>query len=193
MPKQINTPTPGQRLVQLFGLKGRYQPVLDETIVPVVSVEEVQEVRGAMAYAQVPAAAGEFPFCRVSNPINSGFLITMEEFRANVGGNTSFWALFAGFSLVGATVVGEVTQWRDSQRAGLPGAVLDIGSQLAAAIPAGAHRWQMQVGGTGAVAGFAFDGKVWPGDFLIIWADVLNNLMQYSMQWTETTINPTNI
>jgi hypothetical protein len=39
MPKQIQTPTPGQALVRLFNLKGRYQPVLDDTIVPVTIVE----------------------------------------------------------------------------------------------------------------------------------------------------------
>lgn len=68
MPKQINTPNPGQRLVGLFGLKGRFQPVLDEVIVPVVDVgaQEVNE-RHCSAEASTGAAAGEFSCARLSN------------------------------------------------------------------------------------------------------------------------------
>ncbi|GAJ05910.1 unnamed protein product, partial [marine sediment metagenome] len=48
MPKQINTYTFGQNLVQKFGLKGRFQPVLDETIVPVTVVDSDQDSRIAV-------------------------------------------------------------------------------------------------------------------------------------------------
>ena len=43
MPKQINTPQPGQRLVNEFATKGRYQPVLDEVIVPVAIVSDLTD------------------------------------------------------------------------------------------------------------------------------------------------------
>ena len=58
MPKQINTFTFGQRLVEKFGLKGRFQPVLDEVIVPVTVVESNIQTRlavgGALGTASGP-------------------------------------------------------------------------------------------------------------------------------------------
>lgn len=75
MPAQINTPGPGQRLVSLFGLKGRFQPVLDEVIVPTVDVgaQEVQ-TRDCTAYDAIAAVAGAFPFAFLQNPAGSGII-----------------------------------------------------------------------------------------------------------------------
>lgn len=47
MPKQINLPTYAQGLVSRFALKGRFQPVLDETIVPVVIVSSFEGSGGS--------------------------------------------------------------------------------------------------------------------------------------------------
>lgn len=55
MPKQINLPNFAQGLVQRFALKGRYQPVLDETIVPVAIVTSFE----GGGLGGVPAASVE--------------------------------------------------------------------------------------------------------------------------------------
>lgn len=82
MPKQINTYKIGQSLVRMFGLKGRYQPVLDETIVPVVLVGE-QPTPDAIAGfgSQICAAAGvgNQNVVIFSNPTGSGRLVIVDQ------------------------------------------------------------------------------------------------------------------
>lgn len=57
MPKTINLPTFAQGLVQRFALKGRFQPVLDETIVPVVVVSSFEGSPGGVSAQQVSRSA----------------------------------------------------------------------------------------------------------------------------------------
>jgi hypothetical protein len=86
VPKQINTPLPGAALVRQFALKGRFQPVLDETIVPVVLVpSDVPEKRRLYAFGVSLAAAGvgNQNTIQLRNPADSGVLCVL----------TRFWAL----------------------------------------------------------------------------------------------------
>lgn len=46
MPKQINTPIPGELLRREFGLVGRIRPALDEVIVPVVNIADLATAGG---------------------------------------------------------------------------------------------------------------------------------------------------
>ena len=83
MPKQIQTPSASQGLVRMFALKGRYQPVLDETIVPVVVVPlEAPSTRRLAAWGTTAAAAGvgNQNNAWLRNPTNSGHLIVVTAF-----------------------------------------------------------------------------------------------------------------
>jgi hypothetical protein len=79
VPKQINTYTFGQALVTRFGLKGRFQPVLDETIVPVTLVDEAIERRPAIAGEKATAVAAEYSSFQLLNPNDSGIVVRVEE------------------------------------------------------------------------------------------------------------------
>jgi hypothetical protein len=79
VPKQINTPTPGRTLVRRFGLKGRFQPILDEVIVPVTSVDQDVERRPAIAGNLAAAAAGENSSFQLLNPNDSGIIVRVEQ------------------------------------------------------------------------------------------------------------------
>lgn len=122
MPKQINTPTPGQALVRAFALKGRFQPVLDETIVPVVVVETATpEVRKLSAWGVSAAApgVGQQNIAYLENPTNSGHTVVL----------TSIWALSSLADdvfqirpyLVPINAAG-IGIWRDTRLDGLPNA-----------------------------------------------------------------------
>lgn len=97
MPKQINTPNPAQGLVKQFALKGRYQPVLDETIVPVVDVSQfapaVNVARTRLCSASVnygPTSGTPNVFLYLYNPVDSGALVTVTAVRLSASlGSTS--------------------------------------------------------------------------------------------------------
>ena len=88
MPKQINTPLPGVSLVRRFNLKGRFQPVLDETIVPVTIVEQDAPATKRIAAwgfnATSPGAGNSHRF-NLSNPSTSGHLVVLTQFWAHSG------------------------------------------------------------------------------------------------------------
>lgn len=86
MPKQINTYKVGQSLVRMFALKGRYQPVLDETIVPVVVVGEEPTPEAIPGFGTVICAAsggGNQNLAMFSNPPTSNRLIVLDKFAVS--------------------------------------------------------------------------------------------------------------
>jgi hypothetical protein len=121
VPKQINTYTFGQALVKRFGLKGRFQPVLDETIVPVTLVDEAIERRPAFAGFEAPAVAGEYSSFQLLNPNDSGIVVRVEQ----------IWVSAAAFGLLRLSIdstwtLGTKTQktsvWRKTGTPGRPAA-----------------------------------------------------------------------
>ena len=119
MPKQINTYTFGQQLVQKFGLKGRFQPVLDETIVPVTVVESSIAVRPAVGgVLGVISGAGNQNQLFMSNPANSGVVVKIVEFWAVSGAPTTDF-IQVKITPVAITLSG-TRLWRDSSLAGSP-------------------------------------------------------------------------
>lgn len=81
MPKQINSPFPGSSLVRAFNLKGRFQPVLDETVVPVAIVTDLQTQ--GVGSGQKEAAGTNYntsfvatsSYGLIHNPVDSGINI----------------------------------------------------------------------------------------------------------------------
>lgn len=85
MPKQINSPFPGSGLVKAFNLKGRFQPVLDETVVPVALVTDltslgmgsgIKEAAGTNYNTSFVATSS---YGLLSNPTNSGINIHVTD------------------------------------------------------------------------------------------------------------------
>jgi hypothetical protein len=88
VPKQINTPRPGQALVRMFSLKGRFQPVLDETIVPVVQVPidaPATQLLAAWGVIRAAAGAGNQNRAHFENLAASGSLVVITKFWAISG------------------------------------------------------------------------------------------------------------
>ena len=136
MPKQIQTVWPGQALVKLFGLKGRYQPVLDETIVPVTVVGQETLSSPAQARAQnIAGGAGKNSFIRLTNPADSGLRMVIEGFNAQTASTQEFLISLAPFSLAGATTVTVEADWRTTGLPGAPAAIVVAGIQTTATMP----------------------------------------------------------
>lgn len=136
MPKQINIYTAGQSLVRMFGLKGRYQPVLDETIVPVVVVGEEPTPESIPGFGTVICTAsggGNQNLAIFSNPPTSNRLIVLDRFAVSTPA-----ADFVELRTVTAAG-GNATQRRDLRTN--PPAALVVRVALAAAV-LGPFMWQ---------------------------------------------------
>ena len=190
MPKQINTHLPGQWLVTRFGLKGRYQPVLDETIVPVVEVQEASDVRPASCFIpNIPAKVGDSGFIRIANPALSGIEIVLEAISTTHASTEALVFSFGTFSIVGATLVTAVLGWRDSGLAGLPKAVILTGSDALASMPAGIF----ETYGFGTYQNVN-EFRIQEGATMNIYGDTGNIAWSRTgLMWREITLNPTNI
>ena len=81
MPKQLNNGQVSLSLQKAFNFKGRYQPMLDEVIVPVYQIEDpvpslVQNTyAGSIQIAE--GAVGDFARIRLTNPAGSGIVLTV--------------------------------------------------------------------------------------------------------------------
>jgi hypothetical protein len=189
VPKQINTWTFGQALVNKFGLKGRFQPVLDETIVPVTIVDDQPGQRPATCGGSVTAVALANSYFRIENPT----LTTLYRVR------WSTWIFAAGarlavdmagaepFSGVPDTKVAVTNErWSDTSIPGVPSALWFEGVTTTVMIAS----YRQLDSATG------FLGLEWivhPGDainFYCTSADV--GLNAWGAYWTEEPVTVTN-
>lgn len=120
MPKQINTATPGQKLVKLFGLKGRFQPVLDEVIVPVVSVDQETNVAAGAcgAVLNIGGTASNYAFAYLSNPSTSKSLIRVTHFIARAATGDNVHVLTNAAPLISSSATAGNRWWKE---VGIPG------------------------------------------------------------------------
>ena len=150
MPKQINTPQVGSALVRFFNLKGRFQPVLDEVIVPVAIAADLTAAGGAATAVRHAGGFAQFEWTggltkkawhSIENPATSGVDIHLIGLAIAVssGGGAAFmtapqdardlfrqWAYLSDLITVGAPGTGTVTKgsgWHDTRLddAGVPG------------------------------------------------------------------------
>lgn len=125
MPKQINTPGPGRGLVNRFNLKGRFQPVLDEVIVPVTIVEPegaltvVQHAVGTQRGAA--SGAGNQNTIYLINQTGSGALVVVDKVFATSG---SALGDEVQIRIATGSFGGGLGLWRDGREAGTPRAVM---------------------------------------------------------------------
>lgn len=196
MPKQINNPFPGAALVRRFGLKGRFQPVLDEVVVPVINVEsgdEESEETAAATFPNIPVAAGENSFLNLSNPTGSGVRIVLEGYGVLAGASCGLEFSLAPFSVVGATLVTSVKGWRESGLPGLPRGAVQAGSQSTASMPASIFYQRAATFGSRIVAD-QIEFVIEPGDEFTLWSDTANLAWTRSaLLWREERINVTSV
>lgn len=113
MPKQINTPSFGSALVRAFNLKGRFQPVLDDTIVPVSIVNDLSTSGGSVSRRHAggytnwvwTSGGSRRAIIGVENPATSGVDIHLTG--ANLG-----WSFAGGASYVSQPLARQAFIWR---------------------------------------------------------------------------------
>lgn len=181
MPKQINTYTFGQGLVRKFGLKGRFQPVLDETIVPVTVVDSTLVNRKAVG-GQIGTASGAGNQNRIqfSNPEGSNVIVTIKRWWAVSGAPlTDFVSL--NLQATDRTISG-FRIWRDSNFSGLPRA--GFTGAVAAAIVLGGPQYHLDT-----------DSIVWEEEWVLTpdthleWRqNGQNTTLDVWVDWEETDI-----
>lgn len=83
MPKGINTIIPSTKLRDRYGLLGGFSPKLDETIVPVVLLDDLSSPAAAgsqrimSGFGQLGPTVGNFSHVQLFNPANSGVLLEL--------------------------------------------------------------------------------------------------------------------
>jgi len=93
MPKQLNNGKITEGLQRAFGFKGRYQPMLDEVIVPVYSIDDPAPaapqriVFGVRTAESVTEAAGRVFDVGAANPRGSGNLLILNQLRIQIRGD----------------------------------------------------------------------------------------------------------
>lgn len=105
MPKQINTPTIGQQLVKALGLKGRFQPVLDEVVVPTINVaidEQVERFPYWRGISQAGVAA-EYTTAYLENPNGSKMIVEVDFFAYAMTNTSNILFSMAPLYTVGST------------------------------------------------------------------------------------------
>jgi len=184
MPKQINTYTFGSALVKKFGLKGRFQPVLDEVIVPVTLVDESEA--GQLAIGNILGAAsgaGNQHLMRFQNPEGSGVLAVITHWWAVSGApltdfiSTNLRAL--NLSLAGTRI------WRDSSQ-GIPRCGFNDATPASAVLTGPNHHLDS-------------DSIVWEEEWRVLpgWSvefrqNAANQTLELNALWTETPLTVTN-
>lgn len=184
MPKQINTYTFGQALVRKFGLKGRFQPVLDETIVPVTVVDTSAAERlcrgGAIGTS---SGAGNQNSWTFENPADSNVLVRLKQFWGVSGAPLTDYFVIALQTAAGAANI--ATQFRDSQLRGIPKTKLIKGVGGAAVLAAPFYHMDT-------------DSIVWneewvisPGYRLVFTQNAQNTTFDMMWDFTETDLTAT--
>jgi len=188
VPKQIQTPTFGQALVQKFGLKGRYQPVLDETIVPVsvVSSPELSRWAAGGSNGTVAAVVGENFFINLTNPSSSLYDLVVVGVSIYSTQQDARFSLMP-FSVVGATIVASAVGWRDSALSGVPVGLILTGSQATGSLPSSYHYEMAITATTGLVVGRElYTARVAPGKEFTVFGRSANSAVSYvSLSWEE--------
>jgi hypothetical protein len=185
MPKQINTATVGQRLVQLFNLKGRFQPVLDEVIVPVVSVDaETVQQRPASGGSYQAGAAAQYSFGLLSNPNDSGKIIRVSRIHCWSSNPGNFFTTIRGALYTLGVINTADVEFTDGGQAGAPVGFVQTGvSTTLVTFITGAVRSAPNAGPQLTV----IDGQwILPSGtgLMCMFSTVLSD-SEFSFQWTE--------
>lgn len=183
MPKQINTHLPGSALVRKFGLKGRYQPVLDEVIVPVTIVgqEETTQVRlcrfGAIGAA---SGVGNQRAFRMENPEGSGVLAVITAWNAVSGAPTTDYISI--LRVKGSTGASQAGEFRDLRVQGTPAVLFAVTASAAFVLAAPTFH-------------LTDSSKVWrsqwilPPGWYVRWTqNAQNQTCDFWVEWTEQNL-----
>jgi hypothetical protein len=187
VPKQINTYTFGQALVTRFGLKGRFQPVLDETIVPVTLVDEAIERRPAFAGNHAAPIAAEYSSFQLLNPNDSGIIVRIEQIWVSCVVAFGIVRLSIDSTWTLGTKTQKASVWRKVGTPGSPVAEFYHGQSTFKNVDLGF------VGITTAPSLVLQPGIILPsGGSLMLQNDNINSLLYVSLLWTEEYANLTN-
>lgn len=182
MPKQINLPFVGQGLVNRFALKGRFQPVLDEVVVPVIvvgpQIEPEQTGRTAIGGVSATAAgAGNQNHIFFSNPAGSNVRIVLDWWWATSGTPATD---FLTLSLAAGTPTAATQKWTDSSLPGVPKGKAGFAPNAAAVL--GVPQFTLVTSDSPLRPGPI---TLYPGYYLNWIQNVQNTTLKISFQWRE--------
>ena len=193
MPKQINTYRYGQSLVRMFNLKGRFQPVLDETIVPVVDVGEQEVWRRAWSGGQQIGVAAEKSYVQLQNLGGTDKNVILTGFRfSTTGANTIMIDIPSVGPTLGTSVV-QTTAWQDTHEPGTPSTTatpprtsVSMGGHDAAAV--GALRAIVGTNKSTAFARFGLHTIIQPGGRIMFTTISNNIILDWELYWYEVDV-----
>lgn len=187
MPKQINTHRPGQALVRRFGLKGRYQPVLDETIVPVTSVDNETIAVGCLSGgSSIAAVALELGYYRLQNPSGSGKVLTIVHMNSNTASGQIMRIDAWGIDIIPGSKTSDVAQFRDTSKEGLPAGQVFHGTHDGAF---GGTYSQLSSSGRNTMFELHHEFLIYPGDAINVYCTAANIVVSaWGILWTERSI-----
>jgi hypothetical protein len=170
--------------VRLFNLKGRYQPVLDETIVPVTIVEaEAEKQRLATCYAITASVAAEYGYFWVQNPNDSNVRMRLKTFSTEQEATSTILGTLDGLYTAGTTAAA-AKGWREPN-SGVPVGGATYGTNTTILAAASRH-WNVNAGPRLSMTPIEIIldpgyGWMWQNLTAQRWAN-------WSCQWTEEYI-----
>lgn len=199
--KEIQNPYAALGLAAEFGTKGGLKLQLDEVVVPVAIISqpsaESQDPRSTWRKAwscavNGLAGAGNFQKLGITNPVGSGVVVLVDEFRwanMNAVADTG-WVEFPNTVVsIGLSVTG---RWRDSRAqvptvTSTPTAVVEEAQSAAAVLGTDEVGWAAAAGTSIIIP---VDCLLYPGCSLLIRNAVANLEASISVLWRERPLQP---
>lgn len=188
MAKPIQSAAPGRALTRRYALVGGLRLELDETIVPVVVVDEVDvgRERWAAGLANEAATPATFSNTQMFNPSRSGILVSLQQIFVSMNAVGQFTCQFHNTALTNDR---DLKEWRDRRLPGRPRA--ETLSELNAASLGIANLFnEFDIGVANDSSAFPIDIELLPGQGVVFTPEVVNRRMRTSFWWSETTLLP---
>jgi len=194
MPLPIQNARISKLIHDAYNIVGRYRARIDETVVPVVVVDDFSEgggfpeVRKAAARAFIGSVVGEFAVARFETPAN--VLAVVRQLSLIGGGNDSLHVFFGSSIVAPATAAPKAfIDGRIRNRGETPAGVLASDTQVAAL--ATVHMQIPVISTNGRVVDVEWPiGQVAAFDFVEFLFDRANSLLDISLTWDEYLVRP---
>lgn len=94
MPTPIQNPTAWTKILAQFGILGRHKLLLDEVVVPTVSLDQESIFSPKLGGDSIAAGgAGDFGHYSLSNPADSETMIVLDAFMCSGDTGAEFWQM----------------------------------------------------------------------------------------------------
>lgn len=194
MPKKIQEAVTSLKLIKKFGLVGAFSPKLDETVVPVVITDNLEQdpwIEYGVSLRMAAGGVGNYNGAQLRVPDAIGILAHLHKVIVSGTGAAIYQVFTEDAAIdVAATVIG----YRLDRRGTLAGgAIMRSASEIYTEVVGAAHggdRFGVYRRNLTDFAALDFDAYLTPGTGVVVGQDAANEAFEISMYWRERPLNP---